>query len=990
MKMRKRFRSLVVVPFAAVSLMVTSVSPALTLASAPITAMQKSEVVVVYKNSAGREKVLNQAIEVKDEFTSLKAINLVLPDSAIHFFKNDPDISYIEHQIDQQVELLGTPGQWNVEAVNAPKAWAQGITGQGVKVAIIDSGVAYHNEMPNVVKRISFVEDDPATLRDESSPFDNHGHGTHVAGIVGAKIGGPTSIEGREFIGVAPNASLYSLKVMDGDEGSILNVIEAIDWAISNDMDIINLSLGLSNHVQLLQDAVDRAYNAGILLVGAAGNDNVGSPVNYPAKYESVIAVSSVDSRKTLSSFSSTGAEVEFTAPGSGIASTYVDGSISTYGVMSGTSQAAPHIAGFLALLKQKNPSKTASELRVELQKYAEDLGSEGRDEFYGYGFIDYNTLDEVPPGDVMNLQATETTTDSITISFTKPADADFVKTNLYLDGVFSGETAADSYTFNDLSPDTDYNVSTKTVDRHGNLSNGVSLMIKTEALPDTSAPSEVKEMRTESITETSAIISWTNPAEADFSQVNLYLNDEKIKTVLKEETPSYTLTGLAPDTAYSVLIRTVDQAGNESTGKTIAFTTEASPVEVPVESPYPSEPGEQDPTDPGGEEQPVNPGPSEPGTQDQPVSPVPTAPAPSPVETSPISGDHGQLLVTKEKLVENNGKIELTLPSKTGKIIFSPDVWNELKTMKKDLYMSLNGLSILMPKENIADLRLEHLTEISVSKETSAPPKGANLLTDLAKIEMVDQVTKRRINTFVKPLTITLDLPAVQIAGLEKTMFGARKAGGEWQFAGGNIVGGKLVLHTKQLASFAVLENHRTFLDIKNHWAKPEIEQLASRFIIQGKTADLFSPNEEVTRAQFVVLLARMLSIPTREYSGTFKDVPKSQTWAAGYIEAAQRHGITSGLGDGTFQPNRVITRQEMAAMIVRALRVENPDALQENSKMTKPFTDDKQLSTTFKQEIYQATKAGLIKGLPDGSFNPLAKATRAQTSVVLYRALH
>ena len=986
---RKRFRSLVVVPLAAMSLMVTSVSPALTLASAPVAAYQKSEVVVVYKNSAGREKVLNQAIEVKDEFTSLKAINLVLPDSAIHFLKHDPDISYIEHQIDQQVELLGTPGQWNVESVNAPTAWAQGFSGQGVKVAIIDTGISVHNELPNVVQRVSFVEDDPATLTDESSPFDHHGHGTHVAGIVGAKVGGPTSLEGSEFVGVAPNTSLYSLKAMDGDEGSILNVIEAIDWAIANDMDIINLSLGLSSHVQLLQDAVDRAYNAGILLVGAAGNDNVGSPVNYPAKYESVIAVSSVDSRKSISSFSSTGAEIEFTAPGSGIASTYVDGSTSKYIMMSGTSQAAPHIAGFLALLKQKNPTKTASELRIELKKYAEDLGPDGRDEFYGYGFIAYNNLDDVPPGEVMNLKAAATT-NSITVSFTKPADADFVKTNLYLDGVLSGETAVDSYTFTDLSPDTEYNVSTKTVDGHGNLSNGVSIMVKTEALPDTTAPSEVTELTAEIITETSASVSWTNPGDEDFAQVNLYFNGEKIKTVLKDATPSHTLTDLAPDTAYSLLIRTVDQTGNESPGKTVAFTTEASAVEVPVESPSSSNPGEQEPSEPGGEDQPVNPGPSEPGTQDQPVSPAPNTPAPSPVETAPIPGDYGELLVTKEKLVETNGKIELTLPSNTGKINFSPDVWNELKIMKKDLYISLHGLSILMPKENIANLRLEHLTEISVSKETSAPPKGASLLTGPAKIQMVDQVTKRRINTFDKPLTITLDLPAVQSAGLEKAIFGARKEGSEWQFAGGNVVGGKLVLHTRQLASFAVLENHRTFLDIKSHWAKPEIEQLASRLIIQGKTADLFSPNEEVTRAQFVVLLARMLSIPTKEYTGAFKDVPESQTWAAGYIEAAQRHGITSGIGDGTFQPNRVITRQEMAAMIVRALRVENPDALQENSETNKPFTDDKQLSTTFKQEIYQATKAGLIKGLPDGSFNPLAKATRAQTSVVLYRALY
>lgn len=156
---RYKLQKLIVTPLVAAGLMVSSVSPAWSMA-APLTADdQKAQVVAVYKNEAGKQKILKNAVEVKDEYTTLKAINVVLPESAILLLKNDPDISYIEHKVEQKVEILGTPAQWNVEAVNAPKAWAQGYTGTGVKVAIVDTGIAYHNELPNVVKRVSFVED---------------------------------------------------------------------------------------------------------------------------------------------------------------------------------------------------------------------------------------------------------------------------------------------------------------------------------------------------------------------------------------------------------------------------------------------------------------------------------------------------------------------------------------------------------------------------------------------------------------------------------------------------------------------------------------------------------------------------------------------------------------------------------------------------------------------------------------------------------------
>ncbi|SFR18261.1 Subtilase family protein [Desulfoscipio geothermicus DSM 3669] len=140
-------------------------------------------------------------------------------------------------------------------------------------------------------------------IKPNKSPADDNGHGTHVAGIIAAvndNIG---------VVGVAPQAELYAVKVLSANgSGYLSDIIEGLEWCITNNMQVINMSLGTSSEVQSFHDAVIKVYNAGIVMVAAAGNSGPGdNTVEYPAKYEEVIAVSATSDNDAIASFSSRG-----------------------------------------------------------------------------------------------------------------------------------------------------------------------------------------------------------------------------------------------------------------------------------------------------------------------------------------------------------------------------------------------------------------------------------------------------------------------------------------------------------------------------------------------------------------------------------------------------------------------------------------------------------------------------------------------------------
>ncbi|PHJ37530.1 peptidase S8 [Desulforamulus profundi] len=164
-----------------------------------------------------------------------------------------------------------------------------------------------------------------------ASYYDDNGHGTHVAGIIAA------ANIGRGIVGVAPEAELYAVKVLDQwGEGTILNAINAIDWCLKNRIHVANMSFGTDKYSSALEEAVRAAHRRGLLIVAAAGNDGGPNTVDYPSVFDETLSVAVVDSRGKLASFSSSGPEVDLLAPGTDIVSTYLWGS---YVRLSGSSQ---------------------------------------------------------------------------------------------------------------------------------------------------------------------------------------------------------------------------------------------------------------------------------------------------------------------------------------------------------------------------------------------------------------------------------------------------------------------------------------------------------------------------------------------------------------------------------------------------------------------------------------------------------------------------
>jgi len=264
---------------------------------------------------------------------------------------------------------------WGVNRIDAERAW--NVTrGAGIRVAVIDTGIdASHQDLrSNFAGGASFVPGE--------SYIDGNGHGTHVAGTIGARQ------NGSGVIGVAPNCKLYAVKALNNSgQGNYSWIISGIIWCVRMKMDVINMSLGGGGHVQAFQNACDFAFQKNVLIIAAAGNAGPNDDtVQFPGRYDSVISVSAIDASGDIATFSSRGHQVDITAPGVNILSTLPG---NRYGRKNGTSMAAPHVAGAAALTISSHRFTPAATIRQTLLKTADNLGISGRDNEYGHGLID-------------------------------------------------------------------------------------------------------------------------------------------------------------------------------------------------------------------------------------------------------------------------------------------------------------------------------------------------------------------------------------------------------------------------------------------------------------------------------------------------------------------------------------------------------------------------------------------------------------------------
>ncbi|MDN7024301.1 hypothetical protein FGU65_05240 [Methanoculleus sp. FWC-SCC1] len=266
--------------------------------------------------------------------------------------------------------------QWSLEIIGADDAWSMEQGNSNITIAIVDTGIDYrHADLAGNYRSGGYD-----WVNDDADPLDDNGHGTHCAGIAAAVMDNDRGIAGVAQVGIMAE------KVLNAQGGGyISNVAKGIIHAADSGADIISLSLGGEYFSQTQKEACDYAWSKGCIIVAASGNGG-GAEILYPAAYDSVIAIGSIGKTSALSSFSNQGSAQELVAPGERILATLPG---DTYGYMSGTSMACPHVAGVAALVLSRYPAMTNENVRTVLAGTADDLGQDGRDSSYGFGRVD-------------------------------------------------------------------------------------------------------------------------------------------------------------------------------------------------------------------------------------------------------------------------------------------------------------------------------------------------------------------------------------------------------------------------------------------------------------------------------------------------------------------------------------------------------------------------------------------------------------------------
>ena len=331
-----------------------------------------------------------KGLRLRGRVSIIPAVFGEVTEAALDALLDDPNVEYLEPDVPMPLAVhasgpsfrFAEDTPWGIPRVTAPGAWSLGGSaayGAGVKVAYLDSGgdsghpdllyAGGYNAMTGSTAPSAWADDIGSC----------GGHGTHVAGTMAARY------NGLGVVGVAPEASLYAIKVFEDLGGSCLayqsRQIAGLNWAVNNGIRVVSISIGGTTANTSYQSAISSAAAQGVFVVASAGN-NGSSTLTYPGAYADALSVGALDSNNNRSGYSNYGPLLYISAPGDGILSTLPGG----YGSKSGTSMATPHVAGVVALLLARFPGISRSELLGRLQQGALDLGAAGRDNEFGWG----------------------------------------------------------------------------------------------------------------------------------------------------------------------------------------------------------------------------------------------------------------------------------------------------------------------------------------------------------------------------------------------------------------------------------------------------------------------------------------------------------------------------------------------------------------------------------------------------------------------------
>ncbi|NDI35412.1 peptidase S8 [Chengkuizengella sediminis] len=346
------------------------------ITSSAETTLEESTIIVKFKDKTSKNimqqihqeekaEVLKKNKQIGFEVIKVKGKSV---EKALKQYKNRADVEYVEpiveyHALFTPNDPLYSSDQYGPQIMDLEQAWEITQGSSSVVVAVLDTGVqANHEDLQGqVIPGYDFIDND-------SDASDEQGHGTHVAGTVGALTN-----NGVGVAGVAPNVKIMAIRVLNEvGRGTNAGVADGITFAADNGADVINLSLGSTAFSAAVEDAVNYAWEKGAVIISAAGNDGV-NVQNYPAAYQNSLAVAATDSNDNKWSSSNYGTWVDVAGPGVGIISTRLGGG---YVSSNGTSMATPHVAGLAALLATQG--LTNVEIRNVIESTAEPISGTG------------------------------------------------------------------------------------------------------------------------------------------------------------------------------------------------------------------------------------------------------------------------------------------------------------------------------------------------------------------------------------------------------------------------------------------------------------------------------------------------------------------------------------------------------------------------------------------------------------------------------------
>jgi thermitase len=359
--------------------------------------------------------------------------------------RNNPKVEFVEKNFVAGGGLVpndpGYSSQWHLPRISAPSGWDITTGSTSVPVAIIDSGVdpSHPDLYGKLMAGYNF-------LGNNTDTHDVLGHGTAVAGTAAAMTN-----SGLGVAGLAWANPIIPLVVLDSNNyATYANIASAITWAADHGAKAINISIGGPSSSSTLQNAVDYAWNKGVVIAASAMNNSSTTPY-YPAALNHVMAVGATDQNDNLASFSNYGNWITVTAPGDWIYTTNNGGG---YGYWYGTSFASPQVAALAALLFSANPALTNSQVVDLIKNNSDDLGAAGFDANYGWGRINaYRALAAAKTAPTTTVSITSpssgsTVTGSVNVAVAASSTAGISQVELYVDGALKGSKSSAPYSF--------------------------------------------------------------------------------------------------------------------------------------------------------------------------------------------------------------------------------------------------------------------------------------------------------------------------------------------------------------------------------------------------------------------------------------------------------------------------------------------------------------------------------------------------------------